>query len=700
MQTARYSTPLIGIDAVVLDTETTGLDAAKARIVQIGAVRIRGGILKESERLDRLVDPEMEIPPRVSEVHGIRNADLKGAPTFKALVPELEAFLGSALLIGHTIAYDLTVLRREYQLAESAWKEPRAIDIRLIARLIAPANAKHDLDGVCEALGIVVEGRHTAIGDAVATAKAFLAMVPILRGKGIRTLAELASALRSLADREVAAGGGLAGISLPAGADQTPTLARIDSFPYRHRVRDVMSAPPVTASPETTIREAVAALIQRKVSSLLVISPGRDSGIVTERDVLRAIAAHGSAALDQPLDNVATRPLLTIEDEAFVYRAIGRMDRLSIRHLGVVDRSGQPVGVLTTRNLLRHRASTALVLGDQIDSGPDVPAIARAWSQLPHMARMLLDEEVDARIVAAVISTEIGAATRRAAQLAEERLAARGMGPPPVPYALMILGSGGRGESLLAADQDNAIIYAAGEAGGPEDQWFETLGKEIASMLDAIGIHLCKGGVMASNAAWRMSRARWLATVDRWVSRQRPEDLLNVDIFFDAATVHGEAGLAEEIVAKAYATARHTPPFLVLLTEKSRQWSVPMSLFGKPKTDASGRFDLKLHGLLPLVSGARLLAIKHGIRARGTPERIREASAHGAMSAMDAERLIEAHRSIMGAVLAQQLLDAEQGVPLSPKVALGQQPPAMQKSLKDALGAIAMMRDLVLEGRA
>ena len=91
--------------------------------------------------------------------------------------------------------------------------------------------------------------------------------------------------------------------------------------------------------------------------------------------------------------------------------------------------------------------------------------------------------------------------TRRAAELAEARLYEAGKGRPPVPYAVLVLGSAGRGESLLAADQDNAIVYETGEPSASEDQWFEALGIEIAAILDAAGVPFCKGGVMARNAA-------------------------------------------------------------------------------------------------------------------------------------------------------------------------------------------------------
>ncbi|KAB2850498.1 MAG: CBS domain-containing protein, partial [Hyphomicrobiaceae bacterium] len=416
MVNAVYSMPLVGIDAVALNTETTGLDAKTARVVQIGSVRIASGALRQHELFDRLVNPGVPIPARSSEVHGIRDGDVSGSPAFGDVAAELERFVGGAILIGHTIDYDLAVLRREYEIAGRAWKEMRSLDLRHLARIATPGNARYDLDGVCEALGIKIEGRHTAIGNALAAGSAFLALVPLLKKQGVHTLGELAAAIRALSEREAAAGGGLIAAPLPLASDRVHSLVKVDSFPYRHRVRDVMSSPPVTASEDTTIREAAGLLIEKRISSLLVPAPGKPHGIVTERDVLRAITAHGAAAFERPIGDFLSRPLHTVEESAFVYRAIGRMDRLSIRHLGVVDEQGALVGALTTRNLLRHRATTAMMLGDRIDTAQDVATIAQAWSQLPLMARMLLDEQVDARVIAAVISSEIAAITRRAAQ--------------------------------------------------------------------------------------------------------------------------------------------------------------------------------------------------------------------------------------------------------------------------------------------
>lgn len=694
------SSPLLALDSVVLDTETTGLDARKARLVQIGAVRLgSGGNLEEAARFERLVDPGVPIPAVASAIHGIENGHVRGAPSFSAMVPELEAFIGSSILIGHTITYDLAVLQREYELAGRTWRRPRTLDVCDLAELAQPTLARYDLERLCEWLSIDMTGRHTAMGDALATARVFTALVPLLRQRGIRTLAEAEAASRQTAERRAQAVLRFAVEEEPRAGDARTPIARVDSFAYRHRVRDVMSAPAVTASADATVGDTIRLLIERKISSVFVTDGSDEFGIVTERDLLRALDTAGPTGLEARLGRIMKKPLQSVLEDDFLYRAIGRMERLGFRHLAVRNASGKITGAVTTRNLLRDRATTAIVLGDEIDSAGDVTALAQAWSKLPALAGSLLVDGVDARTIASVISAEVCVLTRRAAELAEARLAEAGKGPAPVAYAVLVLGSAGRGESLLAADQDNAIVYDTGEPGGREDRWFEALGIEIAGILDAAGVPFCKGGVMARNAQWRMSVARWKDTIEGWVRHQRPQDLLNVDIFFDGVPVHGTHALGEAIWTYGYDAGRRNPAFVMLLSELARDWRAPVTLFGNIRTDASGRVDLKTGGLFPLVTAARVLSIRHDVRVRSTPARFKGVEAKGVGSPADIEAIVEAHRLLLGAVLDQQLADAEAGIPLSPRVAMARLTKNAREALRAALGRVSLAVDLVGEGR-
>ncbi|MBT6116758.1 MAG: CBS domain-containing protein [Rhodospirillaceae bacterium] len=544
------------------------------------------------------------------------------------------------------------------------------------------------------------------MGDAEATARVFAALVPRLREAGIRTLAEARAACRRIDGREAMAAGrpetarGMEAHRLEATAGE-----RIDSYPYRHRVEEVMSTPPVRLPAGKTLREAVDALIEKGVSSVFVDMPdgpagtrGGATGIVTERDVLRCLQAKGQAALDTPLAEIASAPVHAIRRDAFVYRAIGRMERLGIRHLAIVNDAREIVGAVTTRNLLRHRMTTAMVLGDEIGTGADETELAAAWAKVPAMAHRLTGEGVDPRQAAAVISAEICMLTRRAAEIGAQRMRERGLGEAPTPYAVLVLGSAGRGESLLSADQDNAIVYERGEPDGPEDRWFAALGTHIADILDRVGVPYCQGGVMAKNAAWRKNAAAWRQTVDHWVTRQRPEDLLNVDIFFDAVPVLDRDGLGETIWRYAYERGRAERTFRRALSETLKTWQSPVGLFGAIRTGHDGRADLKLGGLLPIFTAARVLSLRTGEIARATPDRLRGAARAEIASEDQIEELVEAHRVLLGTLLAQQIEDVEHGVPPGPRVDTSRLDKAERAALVDALRRVPEAIDIAREG--
>ena len=699
MPGTSYSTPLVGLDAVVLDTETTGLDARTARIVQIGAVRMHGPKILPEQKFERFVNPGVPIPAATIAVHGIADGDVSHAPPFAAVLPELEKFIGSSIVIGHTIAYDMGVLRREYEVAGKVWRPPRALDVRILAKLAAPTLAHHSLDRLCDWLGIEMDARHTALGDAEATGRVFAALLPLLRQRNIRTLAEAEAATRALAEQEARAAGGLvAEIAGPA-AEAARPLVRIDSYPYRHRLREVMSEPPAFLEGDASLATALHALMGRKISSVFVRDASGETGILTEHDVLRALDTHGAKALELPIREFASRPVQSVSEDAFVYRAIGRMDRLGVRHLAVRNPTGEIVGAVTSRDLLHQRASTAIVLGDEIDSATDVAVLGTAWAKLPHMAKSLLEEGVDPRTIAQVISSEICNLTRRAAQIGESRMLAAGRGEPPVRYCVLVLGSAGRGESLLNADQDNAIVFASGEPGGVEDAWFAELGGHIADILDAVGVPYCKGGVMAKNAAWRHSLAGWKDVVNGWVRRHRPEDLLNVDIFFDAVPVHGDAALGEAIWSYAYATGHRSPEFVKLLSVPAQEWSAPFTLFGGIRVDAKGRVDLKKGGLMPIFTGVRVLSVRYDARSRATPDRLRAVIERGVGSPAEVEEVIAAHRVLLGVILDQQLADTEVGIPLSPKVEPDRLDRHAKLELKEALTKVQTVVDMIGGGR-
>ena len=672
MKPGTGATPLIAIAAAAVDTETTGLDATKARVVQIGAIGIaRGNVVREPQ-FDLLVDPGEAIPSESSLIHGISDADVAGAAKFPDAWTRFQAFVGGRILVGHSIGFDLAVLERECRRAGLPWVKPRALCVRLLASIANPNLADHSLDMVAAWLGLEIAGRHSALGDAIAAGDVFAALIPELRKRNIRTLGEAEVACLALSHALEA--GHRAGWAEPVSRPQAPAFQPVDPYAYRHRVGSLMSHPPVVVKSTDPTRQVIDLMVKRQISSVLVSNRGtpdgpvEEYGIVTERDVMRRISSDAERVFVLPIGNIATRPLISIRAGAFAYRAIGRMDRLKLRHLAVRNEGGALVGVLSARDLLRLRAGSAVNLDDTIEHSKDAAELAAAWSMLPGVARSLLGEEIDPRVVAEIISEELCSLTRRAAVLAEQQMQNEGRGPPPCAYALLVLGSGGRGESLMAPDQDNAIVFARGEPGGPEDQWFGDLGARLAEMLDIAGVPYCKGGVMAKNAAFRGSVDTWKARVEDWVRRVRPEDLLNIDIVYDLRPVDGDPILANQFIDYAFDRAHAEPVFAKLLGEQIIAGN-PFTLFGGLQVE-NGRLDVKKHGLFPIVATARTLAIRHGIRERSTRARLEKLIALNIGGDRDMNAMMTGHAVLLGLLLGQQTRDVYAGIPVSNRTRL------------------------------
>ena len=189
------STRLADLTCVVFDTETTGLDPSD-RIVQIAGVRIARGRLT-GERFETLVNPGCPIPASSTAVHGVTDAMVADAPDMTAALTAFRHFAEDTVLVAHNAPFDMGFLRNA-ALETGAHFDNRVLDTVLLSAMLWGQSAPHSLDALTERLGIVIpEGdRHTAMGDTLATAEAYLRLIAALEAKGLERFEDILTEAR------------------------------------------------------------------------------------------------------------------------------------------------------------------------------------------------------------------------------------------------------------------------------------------------------------------------------------------------------------------------------------------------------------------------------------------------------------------------------------------------------------------------
>ncbi len=191
---ARALTDLV---FVVFDTETTGLLPHKDEIVQIGAVRVVKGRIIDGEVMDTLVDPGLPIPPASTKVHGVSDAMVQGAPDIAQAGCAFHKFASDAVIVAHNAPFDMAFLRRHAGRMQVTWDHP-ILDTVLLSAVVFGASETHTLDALCDRLGVTIPAhlRHTALGDAQATAEVLCKLLPMLQARGFATFGDVIAETR------------------------------------------------------------------------------------------------------------------------------------------------------------------------------------------------------------------------------------------------------------------------------------------------------------------------------------------------------------------------------------------------------------------------------------------------------------------------------------------------------------------------
>ena len=181
---------------VILDTETTGLEASKGdKIISLAALKIRNSLIQENEFLDELINPERDIPWESVKIHHITDEHVRGKPTLPELQSKINLFLKKSILIGHNIEFDKKFIYQDAINSDLSKriKKITSIDTIYLTAALYPDLENYDLSYLCEHFNIRTNDqiRHSALGDCWITARLFLHLLNKAKEKNITTASGL-----------------------------------------------------------------------------------------------------------------------------------------------------------------------------------------------------------------------------------------------------------------------------------------------------------------------------------------------------------------------------------------------------------------------------------------------------------------------------------------------------------------------------
>jgi len=166
---------LIDNDVVVFDIETTGLEASRCEIIEIGAVKIHNGRI--SETFETLIKPKTTIPEEITELTGITDDMVVNAPSLQQVMPDFYKFCYGTTIMAYNIDFDYKFINT-YGKKLGYLFDMKQIDAMFLARSFVPGLKNFKLSSVCKKLGVSLENAHRAVHDALATAEVVIKLSP------------------------------------------------------------------------------------------------------------------------------------------------------------------------------------------------------------------------------------------------------------------------------------------------------------------------------------------------------------------------------------------------------------------------------------------------------------------------------------------------------------------------------------------
>lgn len=388
------------------------------------------------------------------------------------------------------------------------------------------------------------------------------------------------------------------------------------------KVSELVNRPPLLLTADASIQQAALSMRDAGESCILLTHPQQSEqivGLITDRDLRNRVVAEGLSSAE-PVSSIMTEQLVTVQANQFVFEAMLLMLRHNLHHLPVLNQQ-RPVGIIAIADIIRHESNNSLFIVSSIYQQQSVQDLAQLKTAVQACFVRMVNEDANSQMIGSAMATIGRSFKQRLLELAEQQL-----GPPPIPYCFLALGSMARDEQLIVTDQDNAIILDNSYNAAEHDSYFAALADFVCHGLAECGYPLCSGDIMATNPRWRQPLHVWQGYFQDWLSKPTPEKLLHSNIFFDLDGVWGKTDWAKQLNQQIAQSAPGSKRFLASMTRNALQRTPPLGFFQDFVMEEDGRhnnsLNIKRRGTAPLADLLRIYALSLGSQARNSYQRL------------------------------------------------------------------------------
>lgn len=373
---------------------------------------------------------------------------------------------------------------------------------------------------------------------------------------------------------------------------------------------------PLRLPSSALVKDAAQMMTDNLMDCVIITESNIPVGMLTDSD-LRSKIATGRFPITVLVSKIMTAPVVTVSDSVTLAEAQLLLLKHNISHLCVTADGSEKspiIGVISQRDLIVAQASNPGLLIKEIKKAHNAAALKGVRQKLSQLVQSSISKNVPLTHISNIAGEINLALIRRSVELSILDL-----GSPPARFAWLSIGSQGRKEQLLLTDQDSILVFddVAPEKYRDVKDYFLKLAKRTTAILEHVGYSYCPNGHMASNMLWCKSLTDWIKQYGIWMNSPRSNNDI-ASIFFDYEIAVGDPQLEEAITQAIFGNLVKNSLFYDYLGNDALRKPAPLNFFKKfnveEEGEHEGRFDIKTRGLMPLIDGARLMVMSHGIR--------------------------------------------------------------------------------------